>query len=211
MRSRCLGKIAIWLGFTAAFWPGAKPALAYPTLIVANPHPNDRVITGSLVMQGVAYDPDAADGPGIDRVSVSLCGRDGNHLGDAVLGLPSSVSVERGDPRFANAGWKATILLKGAGEARSLCVSAVSSYDSEETVVRIPLTIGETPPPPPGPKPEPEAVVAAPDEATEPAAPPTKGTSSSKTNGTTAPPIGSGSGGGGAGSSPANPGAEEGP
>jgi hypothetical protein len=173
MRSR-LAKTAIWLAFTAAFWLGAVPALAYPTLIVANPHPNDRVITGSLVMQGVAYDPDSADGPGIDRVSVRICGRDGNHLGDAVLGLLSPVSVEKGDPRFANAGWKATILLKGAGEVRSLCVSAVSSYDSEETVVRIPLTIGETPPAPPGPKPEPETVViGAPSEGPEPATPTT--------------------------------------
>jgi hypothetical protein len=153
MRRR-VAKSAIWLAFTAALWLGAMPALAQgPTLVVFNPHPNDRVITGSLVMQGVAYDPDSADGPAIDAVSVSVCGRDGRHLGDAVLGLPSGVSIQKGDPRFAKAGWKVTVPLKGAGEIRSLCVTALGSIDGEETLVRIPITVGETPPPPPGPPP----------------------------------------------------------
>src|SRR5919201_5244256 len=147
-----LAKTAIWLVVSAAFWLGAAPAFAESiVVVVSNPQPNARVITGSLVMQGVAYDLDSPEGPGIDRLSIRICGRDGNHLADAVLGLPSTIRVEKGDPRFTKAGWTATVLLKGAGEVRTLCFAARSSLDGFETIVRIPLTIGETPPPPPGP------------------------------------------------------------
>jgi hypothetical protein len=156
MASR-LAKLAIWLAASAAFWLGAAPALAESiVVVVSNPRPTTRVITGSLVMQGVAYDRESLDGPGIDRLSIRICGRDGDHLADAVLGLPSTMSVEKGDPRFSKAGWTATVLLKGAGEVRTLCLAARSSLDGFETIVRIPLTIGETPPPPSGPPPEPE-------------------------------------------------------
>jgi hypothetical protein len=106
------------------------------------------VISGSLVMEGVAYDHDAREGTGVDRVSVRICGLGGQSLGDALLGLPSTTSVNQGDAQFANAGWKLTGVLRGAGELRDLCVTARSSVTGTETLVRIPITIGTAPPPP---------------------------------------------------------------
>jgi hypothetical protein len=130
-------------------WLGALPAAAHPVIDVANPRPNDRVIPGSLVMEGVAYDHDARQGAGVDRVSVRICGQDGQFLGDALLGLPSTMSVQHGDAQFANAGWKLTAALKGAGDIREMCVTARSSVTGTETLIRIPITIGTKPPPPP--------------------------------------------------------------
>jgi hypothetical protein len=141
-------RITIGLGFAAAFWLGASPVAAHPTIDVANPQPNDRVIAGSFVMEGVAYDHDATQGTGVDRVSVRICGLGGMHLGDAVLGLPSTMSVDKGDSQYANAGWKLTAALKGAGDMRDLCVTARSSVTGTETLVRIPIIIGTAPPPP---------------------------------------------------------------
>jgi hypothetical protein len=151
----------------ALFWLGALPVSAHPIVDVANPQPNDRVIAGSLVMEGVAYDHDSRQGPGVDRVSVRICGQGGEQLGDAILGLPSRVSVDKGDARFATAGWKITALLKGAGDLRDLCVTARSSVTGTQTLVRIPITIGWTPPPPgppPAVLPEPEPGLINPEE-----------------------------------------------
>src|SRR5262245_48199215 len=108
-------RMTFGLGCAAAMWLGATPAVAHPTIDVANPHPNDRVIAGSLVMEGVAYDHDARDGTGVDRVGVRVCGPEGPYLGDAILGLPSKLSIEQGDRRYANAGWRLSVTLKGAG------------------------------------------------------------------------------------------------
>jgi hypothetical protein len=141
-------RLSMSLGFAAALWLSALPAAAHPTIEVANPHANDRVIAGSVVMQGVAYDHDATQGAGVDRVSVRICGPGGPHLGEAVLGLPSTMSVAKGDPQYANAGWKLTVVLKGAGDLRDLCVTARSSVTGTETLMRIPITIGTAPPPP---------------------------------------------------------------
>jgi hypothetical protein len=140
--------IHISLGVAAAFWLSALPAAAHPTIDVGNPQPGDRIIAGSLVMEGVAYDHDARLGAGIDRVSVRICGPGGPYLGDAVLGLPSTISVDKGDAQYANAGWKLTAALRGAGDMRDLCVTARSSVNGTETLVRIPITIGTAPPPP---------------------------------------------------------------
>src|SRR5437870_19615 len=104
MRAR-LARNAICLAFAAVFWQGALPVSAHPIVDVGNPQPKDRVIAGSLVMEGVAYDHDSKQGAGIDSVSVRICGQSGGYLGDAVLGLPSTMSVDGGDARFANAGW----------------------------------------------------------------------------------------------------------
>jgi hypothetical protein len=62
--------------------------------------------------------------------------------------LPSTMSVDHGAAQYANAGWKLTAVLKGAGDLRDVCVTARSAVTGTETLVRIPITIGTTPPPP---------------------------------------------------------------
>jgi hypothetical protein len=131
----------------AAYAMTATAAAAHPVVDVANPQPNDRVTPGALVMQGVAFDPDAADGTGVDVVSVFMCSRErgGQVLGEAHLGMPAVVPMPL--TQFAAAGWALmTAPLKGAGDERSLCVYAHSMVTDTETVVRIPITIGSRPP-----------------------------------------------------------------
>ena len=123
---------------------GSVPAAAHPILEVENPAPNDMLTPGSMVMQGIAYDHDATQGAGVDKVSIFVCprGDGGQYLGDATLGLPANTRLP--SDQFANSGWLLkTPPLKGSGEHRSLCVFARSSATGTETLVRIPVTIGE--------------------------------------------------------------------
>jgi hypothetical protein len=73
----------------AAAQPAPPPPPPAPVIDVGNPHPNERIPAG-LNMQGVAYDPLASSGSGIDRVQVFMEDREtgGVHLGDAALGGP---------------------------------------------------------------------------------------------------------------------------
>jgi hypothetical protein len=140
------------LVFVALLGVGATPALAHPqppgpTLDVANPGPGALLTPGVMIIQGIAYDDNAEQGVGVDRVSVFLGDRDegGQFLGDAILGLPNPQSVEGGDPQFARAGWRLrTPALKGEGQGRDLCVYARSSVSGVEAVETIPVTIGES-------------------------------------------------------------------
>jgi hypothetical protein len=138
-------------GLAAALWLGALPAAAHPTVDVANPQPGDRVIAGSVIMEGLAWDHDARDGSGVERVWVRVCGVGGAFLGDATLGMPSTSSVKNGSRYILNAGWRINADLRGAGEARELCITARSSVTGTDTLVRVPITIGTAPPAPPAP------------------------------------------------------------
>ena len=113
-----------------------------PTLVVENPNPGDMLTLGKLEMQGEAFDPVATTGSGVDRVSVFLDNRDegGMFLGDATLAAPTSD------------GWTLlTPVLKGVGDGHSLFVYARSAVTGDETVVKIPVTIGNTVHPSGGP------------------------------------------------------------
>ncbi len=114
-----------------------------PILYVGNPNKGDMIIPGSLVINGVAFDDNAETGLGVDRVSVFLGDRDlgGKHLGDAHLG---GHNVVTDDPQFADGGWKLlTPPLKGAGRQDELFVNARSTVNGLETVVNIPITVGD--------------------------------------------------------------------
>jgi hypothetical protein len=144
-------KLMLRLGATLALASGlavtALPAAAHPTVEVGNPQPYDRVIPGSLVMHGVAYDHDARQGTGVDQVSIFICprGEGGQYLGEASLGMPSNMPTPAA--QFASAGWVfKTPALKGAADERTLCVFARSSVTGTETLVRVPITIGDKPP-----------------------------------------------------------------
>jgi hypothetical protein len=65
------------------------PSSPTPYLEAANPHPNDSIPAG-LDMQGIAYEPLATEGSGVNRVQVFLEDRDqgGTFLGEAALGGP---------------------------------------------------------------------------------------------------------------------------
>jgi hypothetical protein len=105
-----------------------------PTLVVANPNPGDMLTLGKLEMQGVAFDPVATTGSGVDRVSVFLDNRDegGMFLGDATLAAPTSD------------GWRLlTPVLKGVGDGHAIFVYARSAVTGDETIVKIPVTIGD--------------------------------------------------------------------
>jgi hypothetical protein len=138
----------IVVGLVAALAIGALPASAEtakgPTLIVANPHQGDKLNPGTLVIQGVAFDGKATEGSGVDRVSVFLDSRDtgGLHLGDAVLGRPSTMRSEAA--QYTGIGWTVTTPeLKGFGDPHKLFVYARSAASGAETVVTIPVIIGD--------------------------------------------------------------------
>src|SRR5690349_1805582 len=81
----------------------------------------------SLMMEGVAFDPLATEGNGVDRVSVFLDDRDmgGQFLGDAKLGAPNFAPSETA--QFANAGWVLTTpALAGRGDSHELFIYARS-------------------------------------------------------------------------------------
>lgn len=124
---------------SAAEMPGG------PTLEVANPAAGDMITPGALVIQGVAFDPTATTGTGVDRVSVFLDDRDGGgfFLGDATLGVPNVMGSQ--PAQFANAGWTLlTPALKGTGDSHMLCVYARSSVTGQESEMEIPVSIGQT-------------------------------------------------------------------
>jgi len=144
-----LARIGVSAALVAAIGLMVAPASAAtlqpgPTLVVANPNEGDMVTPGALVIAGAAYDPTATEGVGVDRVSVFLGDRDsgGMYLGDATLGQSSMLPTPAA--QFATAGWTLTTpALKGAGDQHDLFVYARSAVTGDETVVTIPITIGE--------------------------------------------------------------------
>jgi hypothetical protein len=139
----CVALVGV-LGVTAG------PAFAHqvpegPTLVVSNPNPGDMLTPGAMVIEGVAFDPTATTGTGVDRVSVFLDNRDtgGLHLGDATLGGVNFLASE--PAQFATAGWMlTTVPVKGAGDGHTLFVYARSAVSGDETVMEIPVVIGDT-------------------------------------------------------------------
>src|SRR5688572_25844064 len=81
---------------------GAAPATAAepPDLEVENPQPDEMLTPGRMVISGVAFDPEARIGTGVDRVTVFLEDRDkgGLFLGEATLGRPNPFKLEK--PQF---------------------------------------------------------------------------------------------------------------
>jgi hypothetical protein len=115
-----------------------------PTLVVENPNPGDMLPLGKLDMQGVAFDPEATTGTGVDRVSVYLDNRDegGLFLGNATLGAPNTMPSQA--DQFTTAGWTLTTpALTGVGDGHMLFIYARSDVTGQESIVKIPVTIGE--------------------------------------------------------------------
>ncbi|GAC1320986.1 MAG: hypothetical protein NVSMB2_17340 [Chloroflexota bacterium] len=110
--------------------PAPAPApLNAPFLDVANPHPNESV-PASFNMSGMAYDPLAESGTGIDQILVFVEDRDagGINVGAATLF----------DPVLVN-GWSARVTLPLG--PHTLFVYAHSAITGRETVISIPVRV----------------------------------------------------------------------
>jgi hypothetical protein len=112
-----------------------------PVLDLGNPHAGDLLPTGDVIIAGVAYDPSARQGGGIDRVELFLDNRDdgGLALGSAVPGASNAFLIKATLPSTANGG-------------HNLVAYARSSITGQETVESVPVFVGAAPTPTPRPK-----------------------------------------------------------
>ena len=112
-----------------------------PVLDLGNPHPGDILSNGDLFIDGVAFDPSANQGSGIDRVEVFLDSRDqgGQPLGSGTPGAGNAFNIKATVPSAANGG-------------HNLVVYARSSITGQETVQSVPVFVGAAPTPTPRPK-----------------------------------------------------------
>ncbi len=117
-------------------------------LDLLNPHAGDTLPPGaSIVMNGVAYDPAATQGTGIDKVTLYLDNRDqgGLFLGQATLGQTNPQAPANSE--FANAGFTLkTNSLPNVNSAHTIYVYAHDSQSNKETVLQVPVWVGNSAP-----------------------------------------------------------------
>jgi hypothetical protein len=128
--------------------PAQTPLIAScsaPVLDLFNPSPGDTVPPGNYVISGVAIDPMATQGSGIDEVSFFLDNRDqGGMLLGSVMPL--------GGPRLDDFSLSIDLPSSGQGE-HQLVAYAHSALTGRETQVSVPIQLGThrdgnaTPPP----------------------------------------------------------------
>jgi hypothetical protein len=118
---------------------------AAPVLQLGNPNPGDLLTPGGYVIFGLAFDPSAADGAGVDRVDFFLDSRDsgGPRLATAVPGQNAS------SPRAFQVEVSISGRLNGA---HMLVAYAHSSITGKETVLSVPVFLGIPPTATPRPK-----------------------------------------------------------
>jgi hypothetical protein len=124
-----------------------SPTLAGPVLELANPAAGTILTTGDVVVEGVAYDPAATDGSGIDRVELFLDTREsgGLSLGSAVPGegdvlSPRAFRITADIPTTTNGG-------------HSIVAYARSAVTGKEAVITVrDVFFGAAPTPTPRPK-----------------------------------------------------------
>jgi hypothetical protein len=102
-------------------------------LDLSNPKPSDTALAGDLVVQGVAFDPAAETGVGVDRVSFFLDNRNagGLYLGDAV---PTSDAGMHGF-------YQTTITMPNRFGDHTLFVVAHSKLTGQEATLSVPIGI----------------------------------------------------------------------
>jgi hypothetical protein len=108
-------------------------------LQLANPNPGDLLPTGDIIVSGVAFDPAATSGPGIERVDLFLGQRDagGTFLGSAVPATNAS-----GQTRAFQI--DADIPSSIAG-GRDFVAYAYSSVNGQQTSLSLPVNVGVSP------------------------------------------------------------------
>jgi hypothetical protein len=153
---RLLGPLTV----AAALGIGALPALAQTAPMtasgecsgirfeLANPDPGSMLQPGGYVLQGVAIDERASQGPGIDRIDFFLDSREegGLNIGTAVPGM--------GTGPFGPDSFQTTLQLPNMTGGHDLFAYAHSSFNGAESVISVPIALGEdvskafvTPPP----------------------------------------------------------------
>jgi hypothetical protein len=116
-----------------------------PVLQLGNPSPGDVLVAGGYFIFGIAFDPNATDGAGVDRVEFFMDSRDsgGTHLATAVPGQITS------NPRAFQVEVSISDRLNGA---HMLFAYAHSSITGRETIVSVPVFLGAPPTSTPRPK-----------------------------------------------------------
>jgi hypothetical protein len=113
-------------------------------IVLQNPTPFAELSSGSqITMSGMAYDPAATTGTGIDSVTVFLGAREGGgvFLGQATLGQPNPQSAP-----VQNAGFtlRTNSFPSGSGQ-RTIFVYAHSSASNREANLQVPIFLGPAP------------------------------------------------------------------
>lgn len=132
------------LGSTAALAQtesDEEPAPSQMYFDVGNPSTGDTVHVGAFLIEGIAFDRAADEGPGIEHIEVFIDDRDtgGTLVGHGVLGAPNPVPD---DPDLAGAGWTARVTLtsKMTGP-HTMFFYALSGVTGEEMVVTVPVHV----------------------------------------------------------------------
>ena len=125
-----------------------------PVLGLSNPSAGDLLNTGTVVISGIAYDPAATSGAGVDKVDLFLGNRDagGLFLGTAMPG--ASINPLDADPssRLALSGYAIRAEVPSSvNGSHTLYVYAHSSVANKEAIVSIPVNVGAPPSPTPRP------------------------------------------------------------
>jgi hypothetical protein len=130
------------LGFgSMAALAQSEPAPSRMYFDVGNPSTGDSVHVGGIMIEGIAFDRAAEQGPGIERIDVFLDDRDsgGTIVGHGVLGVPNPVPEE---PELAGSGWTAQIMLTSRMTGpHTMFFYALSGVTGEELVVAIPVQV----------------------------------------------------------------------
>jgi len=108
---------------------------------MANPAPGSRVDPGTYIVQGIALDTRAEDGPGIDRIDFFLGNREqgGVLLGHAVVGAADSFGP------FGPNSFQTRISVPNVVGGRDIFGYAHSTVTDQENVIAVPIAIGVDP------------------------------------------------------------------
>jgi len=132
---------ALGIGTLPAFAQSAPASSACSEIHfdLANPSAASEILPGGLVVQGTAMDNRASEGLGIDRIDFFLDSREagGMNLGTAVPGL---VPGPWGPTSF-----QTTISVPNVMGGHDLFAYAHSSVNGAESVISVPVSVGEDP------------------------------------------------------------------
>jgi hypothetical protein len=126
---------------SAAGAPDEQAAPSRMYFEVGNPSTGDSIHVGRFLIEGIAFDRAADDGPGIEHIDVFLDDRDsgGTLVGRGVLGAPSPVPD---DPELAGSGWTARVMLTSRMTgSHTMFFYALSGVTGEELIVTIPVHV----------------------------------------------------------------------
>jgi mono/diheme cytochrome c family protein len=123
------------MSLNGTFWPDRCPGIR---LELGNPSPDSLVSPGRLVVEGRAVDVRAQQGSGIDRIDFFL---DSRSDGGRFIGTTTPGEA----PGSAPTSFRTTVSLPNLVGGHDLVAYARSAVTSQESVVSIPIALGEDP------------------------------------------------------------------